>query len=31
MADYAHDVGLMPLRVEGVAHRLAIDGKALVG
>ena len=30
MADDAHDMGLIALLVDGVAHRLAVDGKALV-
>jgi len=31
MTDYTHDVGLLPLVVEGVAHPLAVDGKTFVG
>jgi putative transposase len=31
MADHAHDVGLTTLSVDGVAHRLAVDGEAVIG
>ena len=30
MADDAHDMGLIALLVDGVAHRFAVDGEALV-
>ena len=30
MPDHAHDVGLTPVRVEGVLHRLAIHGQRIV-
>jgi hypothetical protein len=30
MTDSAHNVGLMPLLVDGIAHSLAINGKSLV-
>jgi hypothetical protein len=29
MADHTHDVGLTTLSVDGVAHRLAVDGEAV--
>ena len=28
MADHAHDMGLMTLGIEGVAHRLTVNGKS---
>ena len=28
MADDAHDMGLMALLIEGVAHRLTVDGES---
>ena len=31
VADGAEDVGLATLLIDGVAHRLAVDGQALVG
>ena len=30
VADHAHDVGLTALNIDGVAHRLAVDGEAFV-
>lgn len=30
MTDHAHDMGLAALLVDGVAHRLAVDGEALI-
>lgn len=30
VADDTHDVGLMAVLVDGVAHRLAVDGQAVV-
>jgi len=30
MAHHAHDVGLISLIIEGIAHGLAVDGQAFV-